>query len=649
VSQFHNPDPLEAKDRPLVDAHEVWNTTTMTRIHRSGVTGPSHGQGVPHRTGGMVGPFVFSPDGQRLLVGTDESGIEVLRVPGLDKVGTLGWSGAHHGNLGVPCAAFTAVGDLIYTALGPSSHPRKIAGGQVWKAADLTLLREFEIKSIACAVCLSPDEKLLLTAEGGNRVHLWDSSTGRQVAEFDPQMGILRAAAFHPSGRHVAFAGEGGAAMLEVIRDGSGVRLDHIRSPQFTGVAVGAGGIRSIAYSPDGRLLATADGDDHVLRVFEAETGKAVGVLPQLGSGPVLFTPDSKAVWMAGQQAPQRFEIAGLNDRAFQDQLAIRAAGDLIHWAQVKLNSKAVPFVTERLGHQALGVLGPRSGAATSLVAKMLDLPNPELQSMGFLALAAIGPDILKREPALAAKLTSVPNQPWVRSIMPWLSATPSPAPVTVRAEDSTTGEVTAAFRKLMTAPNYCFRMEAGERGDKLDVSYEGKVGEGGWVYLVLTRPGLSPRETWEFVFRQNKGLVNTGRAWKSVEDINSNLAEARQDGIGRTVFMTLTTFKSPAEQGLELVDKLLPFKREGEVYVSELSPEALKEIAPHCSRYTLRVWVRSGYPSRWESEQETSTPPAQGGVSQPLKVKARFATSITEIGATEVAIPAAAREKLAK
>ncbi len=440
VSQVRNPDPLTDETGGLLDTMELWNTTTLTRMNRSAPTGASHVAGVPSRSGGLPGPFMFSPDNRMITAGADNKGIILYQVPSLQQIGPLvlpGKNGDHFaGSLNNPCAAFSRAGDSLFTALRPGFGGDK-GGGQLWKLSDRTLIREFTIPGYKAALCLSPDEKLLATAEYGNRVHLLDAVTGQLLAEYHPQMGILNAVSMHPAGDRVAFAGEGGAAMLYVDRQGPQLRLIRFSPLKFSGYSLQAGGIRSIAFSPDGRLLATADSYDHVVRVFDAETLKAVGVLPQLGSGPVLFSPDSKGVWVAGLDAPWLFPIARFEDQGFQDQLAITAGGDLLHWAFERIRSKGQTspetiaarrvslYRTDVASAQAMGVLNSRSTEATILVARLLDLPGQEYQGMAVLALASIGPETLRQDPTLSAKLKAHPNQETVSRLMPWLRASP--------------------------------------------------------------------------------------------------------------------------------------------------------------------------------------------------------------------------------
>jgi WD40 repeat protein len=118
----------------------------------------------------------------------------------------------------------------------------------------------------------------------------------------------VNAVVFSPNGRLLATA------------DGDGtVRLWNPATGQPVGAplpvdASGNGGVNAVAFSPDGRLLATAGGDGTV-RLWDPATGQPIGSpLPADTSGTaydVAFSPDGKLLASADSDGTVRlWEVA---------------------------------------------------------------------------------------------------------------------------------------------------------------------------------------------------------------------------------------------------------------------------------------------------------------------------------------------------
>ena len=118
-------------------------------------------------------------------------------------------------------------------------------------------------------VRFSPDGKLLATGGVDRTVHLWTVGTWEAVATLREQDGSVCGLAWSPDSRLIAVAGrfDENVAIWDVASRTVLRKLRH------------NGPVRSVVFSPNGKLVATAD-DRHAVRLWDTRKWRERGTLP---------------------------------------------------------------------------------------------------------------------------------------------------------------------------------------------------------------------------------------------------------------------------------------------------------------------------------------------------------------------------------
>jgi WD40 repeat protein len=207
----------------------------------------------PMRHDGPVASASFSPDGTRIVTGSNDG---TARVWDAQSGKALTEPMRHEG--AVRSASFSADGTRIVTA-------SKDGTARGWDAQSGKALTEpMRHKGLVVSASFSPDGTRIVTGSTDATARVWDARSGRALTEPMRQQGIVASASFSADSTRIVTASQDGTARVWDAHSGQPLAepMRHEEGP-----------VLFASFSPDATRVVTAAGDG-TARVWDAQSGR---------------------------------------------------------------------------------------------------------------------------------------------------------------------------------------------------------------------------------------------------------------------------------------------------------------------------------------------------------------------------------------
>jgi WD40 repeat protein len=238
-------------------------------------------------TSGVVLGVAFRPDGKTLASSSQDHTVRLWEVATGKTTATFQLHPEVPQSGGFGCVAFSPNGKKLAVGGGPVT--RKDGGGvtgevQLWDLATDKRIATLQghpgegcfsnMFALANSVAFRPDGKTLVSG-GARTIELWEVATGKNLATFQQDGCVVWRAALAPDGKTLAWVREPWSDPPgRKLREPEIRLLDIATGKDIAPLRGHAGGVWSLAFSPDGKTLAAGglDGKIHLWDIPSASS-----------------------------------------------------------------------------------------------------------------------------------------------------------------------------------------------------------------------------------------------------------------------------------------------------------------------------------------------------------------------------------------